>query len=76
MLVLCAAAQVNKTGTYYDKSENCLNIQFIPAALRPDAGQSLLIHEVSRSHTTRRTTVAKTPLDEWSARRRNLYLRT
>ena len=28
------------------------------------------IHEVSRSHTT----VGRTPLDEWSARRRDLYL--
>ena len=25
-------------------------------------------------HTQRRTTVGKTPLDEWSARRRDLYL--
>jgi hypothetical protein len=27
-------------------------------------------------HTQRRTTVARTPLDEWSARRRDLYLTT
>ena len=27
-------------------------------------------------HTRRRTTVGRTPLDEWSARRRNLYLTT
>ena len=27
-------------------------------------------------HTKRRTTVGRTPLDEWSARRRNLYLTT
>jgi len=27
-------------------------------------------------HTQRRTTVGGTPLDEWSARRRDLYLRT
>ena len=32
------------------------------------------IHEVSRSHTQRPTTVGRTPLDEWSARRRDLYL--
>jgi len=25
-------------------------------------------------HTQRRTTVGRTPLDEWSARRRDLYL--
>ena len=29
-----------------------------------------------RSHTQRRTTVRRTPLDEWSARRRDLYLTT
>ena len=27
-------------------------------------------------HTQRRTTVGRTPLDEWSARRRDLYLKT
>ena len=27
-------------------------------------------------HTQRRSTVGRTPLDEWSARRRDLYLRT
>ena len=27
-------------------------------------------------HTQRRTTVVRTPLDEWSARRRDLYLTT
>jgi len=27
-------------------------------------------------HTQRRATVARTPLDEWSARRRDLYLTT
>jgi len=38
--------------------------------------QGLLIHEVSRSHTKRRTTVGRTPLDKWSALRRDLYLST
>jgi len=36
-------------------------------------GQGLLIIKGTRSHT-RRTTVGRTPLDEWSARRRDLYL--
>jgi len=27
-------------------------------------------------HTQRHTTVGRTPLDEWSARRRDLYLKT
>jgi len=44
-------------------------------ALRPNAGHGLLILEVSRSHTTT-PTVGRTPLDEWSARRRDLYLTT
>jgi hypothetical protein len=42
-------------------------------ALRPNAGHGVLILEVSRSQ--RRTTVGRTPLDEWSARRRDLYLK-
>ena len=37
--------------------------------------QVILIHEHSISHT-RRTTVGRTPLDEWSARRRDRYLTT
>ena len=38
-------------------------------------GQGLLIHEGS-NNTQRRTTVGRTPLDEWSARRTDLYLTT
>ena len=41
----------------------------------PPGGQGLPIHEVSISQK-RRTTVDRTPLDEWSARRRDLYLTT
>jgi hypothetical protein len=41
----------------------------------PPVGQGLLIHEVSRSHTTtHHTTVGRTPLHECSARRRDLFL--
>ena len=40
----------------------------------PPVGQGLLNHEVSRSHTT--THHSRTPLDEWSARRRDLHLTT
>jgi len=43
-------------------------------ALRTNAGHGLLFLEVSRSHTQRRITVGRTPLDEWSARRRDHYL--
>jgi hypothetical protein len=40
---------------------------------KPLAGFSLLILEVSRSHIMHNT-VGRTPLDEWSARRKDLYL--
>jgi len=43
-------------------------------ARQPPVGPGLLIYEVSRSHTQWRTTVVRTLLDEWSARRRYLYL--
>ena len=41
----------------------------------PVASFSLLVFEVSWSHS-RRATVGRTPLDEWSIRRRDLYLTT
>jgi len=41
----------------------------------PVADFSLLVFEVSSSHK-RRATVGRTPLDEWSIRRRDLYLST
>jgi len=43
---------------------------------QPPLGHGLLIHEVSLSRTQRRTTVSRTPLDEWSACRRHRYLTT
>jgi len=36
----------------------------------------LLIVEVSRSRLVKHTTLGRTPLDEWSDRRRDLYLTT
>jgi len=45
---------------------------FFTVALRPNAGHDHLILEVSRSHTT----FGRTPLDEWSAHHRDLYLTT
>jgi len=36
---------------------------FFPVPLPPNAGHGLLIHEVSRSHTTTQQ-VGRTPLDE------------
>ena len=44
---------------------------FFPVALWPNAGHGLLILEV---HTRWRTTAGRTPLDEWSAHHRDLYL--
>jgi hypothetical protein len=41
----------------------------------PLVAKALLIVESSRSHS-RHTTLGRTPLDEWSARRRDLYLTT
>jgi hypothetical protein len=45
-------------------------------AQQPLMSQDLLIIEVSRSHTFKHTALGRTPLDEWSARRRDLYLTT
>jgi hypothetical protein len=49
---------------------------FFSVALRRNAGEGLLILEVSRSHTTAHTTVGRSLLDEWSARLRDHYLTT
>jgi hypothetical protein len=41
----------------------------------PNSGLCRFIVKISRSHTIRHThTAGRTPLDEWSARRRDLYL--
>ena len=45
-------------------------------ALRPNTGHGLLILEVFLDHSQRRTAVGRTPLDEWSALCRDLYLTT
>ena len=43
---------------------------------QPPVGQGPLIIENSRSHSVWRTTVSRTPLDEWSAPRKDLYITT
>jgi hypothetical protein len=43
---------------------------------QPLVVQGLFIIEASRSHSYRHTALSRTPLDEWSARRRELYLTT
>ena len=55
---------------------NTLQFFFFYGAYNPIAGYGLLILEVFRDHTQRHTTVGRTPLDEWSARLRDLYLTT
>jgi hypothetical protein len=47
-----------------------------PVAQQPLVGHGLLIVEASRSHSVGHATLGWTPLDEGSARRRNLYLTT
>ena len=49
---------------------------FLSVALRPNAGHGLPHSWGFLDHTRRRTTIGRTPLDEWSARRRDLYLTT
>jgi hypothetical protein len=44
-------------------------------AQQPIVGQVLLVIEASQEHTVKRTTIGRTPLDKWSARRRDLYLK-
>jgi hypothetical protein len=43
---------------------------------QPLAAQSVLSIEAPRSHSPRHTTLGRTPLYEWLARRRDLYLST
>jgi hypothetical protein len=43
---------------------------------QPLDGQSILIIEAWRSHSFRHTTLGRNSLEEWSARRRDLYLTT
>jgi hypothetical protein len=55
--------------------ENDMCIVCLLLARQPPVGQGPLFHEVPRSHK-RRTTDGRNPLDEWSLRRRDLYLTT
>ena len=49
-----------------------------PCGPWPPLSRDLLDHSHTHTHTytQRRTTVGRTPLDEWSARRRDLYVTT
>ena len=48
---------------------------FFPLAQQSLLGQGLLIIEASQSHSFRHIIFSRTPLDEWSARRRDLSLK-
>ena len=49
---------------------------FLPMALYPNAAMASSFLMRLLDHTQRRTTVGTTPLDEWSTRRRDLYMTT
>jgi hypothetical protein len=49
---------------------------FFRRAQQPIVGQGFLTVEASRSHSFRHTTLGRAPLDEWSARRRDLWQHT
>jgi hypothetical protein len=51
-------------------------MHFFPMAQQLPVDQGLLIVEASRSHSVRHSTLGKSPLDEGSARLRDLYLTT
>jgi hypothetical protein len=54
-----------------------LELVFFFVVLQPHEGYGLLIHEFFfLENTWRRATIGRTPLDEWSVRRRDLYLTT
>ena len=66
---LCSAS-INALQTVFSNSSYDNTGVFL--ARQSPVEQGLLIHEVSRSHTTTHT-VGGTPLDEWLARRRDLW---
>jgi hypothetical protein len=49
---------------------------FFHVVQQPLVGQGLHIIGASRSHSVKHTALSSTPLDEWSSRRRGLYLTT
>ena len=51
-------------------------IILFPLCLDSPSGSRTLVVEVPQLHSLRLTTLGRTPLDEWSARRRVLYLTT
>jgi len=58
------------------KSFLCVFVFFGATAPTPQWAKASSFTRFSRSRTQRRTTVGRTPPDEWSSRRRDLYLTT
>jgi hypothetical protein len=62
-------------GTWAGSAHGPFHVLFFSSMVeQPTVGLGLLNVEASRSHSD--TTVGRTPLDEWSARNRDLYLTT
>jgi hypothetical protein len=76
ILVSCLICITNTSHSLHAWLINTHHHIFLFLGRQPPVGHDLLIHEVSRSHTQRRATAGGNPLDEWSARRRDLYLTT
>ena len=72
MCKICTPRTLQLSSSY----KYCFTIFFFYGACSPIAGYGLLILEVFRDHTQQHNTVGRTPLDEWSVRRRDLYLTT
>ena len=76
ILLLCLVATFNNSVFCLLVFVQLYSIIFFYHDATPLESQGLLIVEDTRSHTVRHTTLGRTPLDEWSARRRDLYLST
>jgi hypothetical protein len=64
------------TGIYYVCKYQSIRFSFPPMAPQPLGGLGRLIFRGFTITLYRHTTLGRTPLDEWSARRRDLYLTT
>jgi hypothetical protein len=78
---VCSAFGVPRIGTHFtDRYKNIhrqTSFSFpFPWHNSPNRAYAVSFLEVSRPHSFRHTTLGMTPLDEWSARRRDLYLTT
>jgi hypothetical protein len=74
LLYLTKTVRDNATLLYAVKSY--IYIFSFSMTQQPLVGQSILIIEASRSHSVTQITLGRTSVDEWSARRRGLYLTT